>query len=73
MREKLFRWFGHMQHRPISLSIRKSNTIMINVTMKTRERPKRTCMEAIKNDMLILHVTDEWPLIELNGRNDSCS
>ena len=36
--------------------------IINNVTMRSRERPKRIWMEAIKKDMLILHVTSEMIL-----------
>ena len=52
----------------INATKRKGDMIIVNGAIKTRERLKRTWMEAIKKDMLMLHVIEDMAFTKLNGR-----
>ena len=62
MKENRLRWFKHVQCRPIYVSIRKSDKIIDNGAMRTREEPKQIWMEASGKDMLMIPVSEEMIL-----------
>ena len=42
MRESRLRWFGHVQRRPMTATVRRSETIQVEGAKRTRRRPKLT-------------------------------
>ena len=49
IRETCLKWFGHVQRKPITASVRKSLAMKIDGPPRGRGRPKRTRMEVEKN------------------------
>ena len=58
MRENRLRWFGHIQRRPTNAPVRKSDAIHIEGNARGRERPKLTCVEIIKKDLVWCGLTN---------------
>jgi len=63
MRENRLRWFGHMQRKPITALIRKSDRI-IGLAGGLNE----LWMGRLKKDVLSFVLLRRWPLTKLNGR-----
>jgi hypothetical protein len=53
IREGRLRWFGHVQRRPRSAPIRRSELVPIESSKKIRGRPKMTWEEAVVKDLKI--------------------
>lgn len=62
MRENRLRWFGHVQRRPLTAPVRKSDIVQIEGNARGRGRPKLTWVELVKKDMVACDLTEEMTL-----------
>ena len=51
MRENRLRWFGHVRHRPIDVPVHRVERINLGQVKRAQERPKKTWMEVIRQDI----------------------
>ena len=54
-------WFRHIQWRPISLLIKRSDRVIVNETTRTRSSSKIKWIEAIKKDIIIVNNQGDGP------------
>lgn len=67
MREIRLRWFGHVQIRLIDTTVRKINCLEITGASRDRgERPKKTRIKTVRNDMKAINLTDKIALVGPN-------
>ena len=69
MRESRLRWFGHVQRRPMTAPMRRSETIQVEGAKRTRGRPKLTWVEVVKRDMAACNLTVDRALNRAEWRN----
>jgi hypothetical protein len=62
MREARLRWFGHVRRRPVDAPVRRCENLNILGFKRNRGRPKKTWGEVIRNDMSLIHVTEDLTL-----------
>ena len=51
MRENRLRWFGHVRRRPTDAPVRRVEHINLGQVKRAQERPKKTWMEVIRQDI----------------------
>ena len=51
MRENNLRWFGHVRRRPTDAPVRRVERIKLGQVKRAQERPKKTWMEIIRQDI----------------------
>ena len=51
MRENRLRWFGHVRRRPTDAPVRRVERIKLGQVKRAQGRPKKTCMEVIRQDI----------------------
>ena len=69
MRESRLRWFRHVQRRPMTAPVRRSETIQVEGARRTRGRPKLTWVEVVKRDMATCNLTADKALNRAEWRN----
>lgn len=62
MREARLRWYGHLKRRCIDKPMKRCDKLVIKGTRKGRGRPKKYCVEVIKQDMMHLHAIEDMAL-----------
>lgn len=60
LRENRLRWFGHVKRRPVGASVRRIEGWDMDGRVRGRGRPKKTWIEAIRNDMRMCDLDEEW-------------
>ena len=51
MIENRLRWFGHVRRRPTDTPVRRVERINLGQLKRAHERPKKTWMEVIRQDI----------------------
>lgn len=51
LRETHLRWFGHFQHKPAMVQMRRSFSMQVDGQSRKRGRPKRMWMEIIRKHL----------------------
>ena len=69
MRESRLRWFGHVQRRPMTAPVRRSETIQVEGARRNRGRPKLTWVEVVKRDMAACNLIADKALNRAEWRN----
>ena len=69
MRESRLRWFGHVQRRPMTAPVRRSETIQVEGARRNRGRPKLTWVEVVKRDMAACNLTADKALNRAEWQN----
>ena len=69
MRESRLRWFGHVQRRPMTAPVRRSETIQVEGARRNKGRPKLTWVEVVKRDMAACNLTADKALNSAEWRN----
>ena len=69
IRESQLRWLRHVQRRPMTAPVRRSETIQIEGARRTRGRPKLTWVEVVKRDMAACNLTADKALNRAEWRN----
>lgn len=63
------RWFGHVQQRPMTTPVRKTETIEIDGCKRIRGRPKFTWVELVRSDIAAYELTIDMALDRGEWRN----
>ena len=63
------RWFGHVQHRPTTMPVRKSLAIQVDDPLRGRNRPKRIWMEVVKIDLKKCNLSEDLAQARSEWRN----
>ncbi len=69
MRESRLRWFGHVQRRPMTAPVRRSETMQVEGARRTRGRPKLTWVEVVRRDMAACNLTADMALNRAEWQN----
>ncbi|XP_070033034.1 uncharacterized protein [Nicotiana tomentosiformis] len=59
LRKSRLRWFGHVKKRDIDASVRRCERFTMAGLRKGRGRPKKYWGEVIRQDMSVLHLTED--------------
>lgn len=51
MRENRFWWFGHVRKRPVNVTIRWLDSLAVIGISMLKERPKKTWIKKVRNDL----------------------
>ncbi|XP_019226232.1 PREDICTED: uncharacterized protein LOC109207714 [Nicotiana attenuata] len=62
LRESRLRWFRHVQRRDIDAPVRRCERLTMTGLRKDRGRPKKYWGEVIRQDMLLLQLTEDMTL-----------
>nr|XP_016510210.1 PREDICTED: 30S ribosomal protein S5-like [Nicotiana tabacum] len=59
LRESTLQWFGHVRRRDIDAPVRRCERLNMAGLRKGRGRPKKYWEEVIRQDMSVLHLTED--------------
>ncbi|XP_075093708.1 uncharacterized protein LOC107820127 [Nicotiana tabacum] len=59
LRESRLLWFGHVRRRDLDAQVRRCERLTMSGLRKCRGRPKKYWGEVIRQDMLMLHLTED--------------
>ncbi|WMV39928.1 hypothetical protein MTR67_033313 [Solanum verrucosum] len=62
LREARLRWFGHVKRRSADAPVRRCEVMVVEGTRRGRGRPKKYWEEVIRQDLAMLHITEDMTL-----------
>ncbi|XP_070020433.1 uncharacterized protein [Nicotiana sylvestris] len=62
MWESMLRWFGHVKRRSIDAPVRRCERLAMESLRRGRGRPKKYWGEVIRQDMVLLQLTEDMTL-----------
>ncbi|KAH0755077.1 hypothetical protein KY290_025347 [Solanum tuberosum] len=62
LREARLRWFGHVKRRSADAPVRRCEVMVVEGTRRGRGRPKKYWEEVIRQDLTMLHITEDMTL-----------
>ena len=72
IRQTHLRWFGHVQCKPVTASVRKSLAMKVNSPPRGRGRPKRSWMDVVKIDIKKCNLFEDLTQDRTEWRNKIC-
>lgn len=62
MRESRFRWFGYVKSRGTNAPVKRCEKLALKSPRRDRDRPKKYWGEVIRENMAMLHLTEDMPI-----------